>query len=134
MKKTVVLYVRESYHAGAEESLERQKEKLKAFCKQKSYSVIDVVSVIGSRQDSISVFKQAIERAKNTESNTLLMSSSNRIVGTASELKTVVDIIKDSGVSIATMDGSYERVQLYGTSPEALVAVTLYNGLDVESK
>lgn len=123
--KSVVLYVRESNHAGADVSLEKQKEKLKAFCEQQGYVVADEVSTIGSRQDSLTALKQAIECAKNTEDKTLLMASTNRVVGTVSEMETVADLIKDSGVSIATMDGSFEKVQRYGASPSMLIATTL---------
>lgn len=127
MEKTVLLYVRESNHSGAEEALERQKEKLEAFCEQQGYAVSDVVSTIGSRQDSLTALEQAIECAKNTEGKTLLMASTNRVVGTVSEMETVANLIKNSGVSIVTMDGSYEHLQLYATSTEALIAETLYN-------
>ena len=123
--KSVVLFVRESNHAGADASLEKQKEKLKAFCEQQGYVVADEVSTIGSRQDSLTALKQAIECAKNTEGKTLLMASTNRVVGTYKELATVTELIEGAGVTIATMDGSFEEVQRCGVSPSMLIATTL---------
>jgi DNA invertase Pin-like site-specific DNA recombinase len=137
MKKSVVIYARESNHAGAEGTLERQKENLKAFCQQKGYAIADEISTIGSRQDSLSALKEAIESAKNTEGKTLLMVSSNRVAGTISEMETIADLIEESGVNIATMDGSYELVQKHGATPTMLIANTLAaidNELDEEDE
>lgn len=125
MKKTVTLYVRESNHVGAKEALEKQKEKLKAFCDQQGYVVADEVSTIGSRQDSLTALKQAIECAKNTEDKTLLMASTNRVVGTYNELTAVTELIECAGVTIATMDGSFEEIQRFGASPSMMIATTL---------
>ena len=124
-EESVVIYVRESNHSGAEEFLEKQKERLKAFCEQNNYVVADEVATIGNRADSMAALKQAIEYAKNTEGKTLLMASSNRVVGTISEMETVANLIDESGVTIKTMDGSYEFVKKFGTSPEMLIANTL---------
>ena len=123
--QSVVIYARESKHAGAEESLERQKESLKAYCEQNGYVVADEVATIGNRQDSMCVLKEAIERAKNTEGKTLFMSSTNRVVGTHKEITVVTDLIESAGVTIATMDGSFEHIQKYGVSVESLIASTL---------
>lgn len=123
--KSVVLYVRESNHANADAALERQKEKLKAFCEQKGYVVADEVSTIGSRQDSLIALKEAIECANNIEGKTLLMASSNRVVGTLNEVTAVTELLENAGVTIATMDGSFEDVQRYGASPSMLIVNTL---------
>lgn len=123
--KSVVLYVRESNHVGAKEALEKQKEKLKAFCDQQGYVVADEVSTIGSRKDSLIALKEAIECAKNIEGKTLLMASSNRVVGTLNEVTAVAELLENAGVTIATMDGSFEEVQRCGVSPSMLIATTL---------
>ena len=120
-----MIYARESKHAGAEESLERQKDRLKAFCEQNGYVVADEVVTIGNRQDSMCALKEAIERAKNTESKTLFMASTNRVVGTHKEITEVTDLIESAGVTIATMDGSFEYIQKYGVSFESLIASTI---------
>ncbi len=125
MKQPVVIYARESNHTGADECLEKQKDRLKAYCEQNGYAVADEVSTIGNRQDSLSALKKAIECAKNTDGKTLLMASTNRVVGTHKELTEVSALIESAGVTIATMDGSFEDVQRYGASPEALIAETL---------
>lgn len=121
----VVLYARESNHEGADESLERQKERLKDFCAEKGYDIVDEVATIGSREDSLPALKKAIEYAKTTPSRTILMASSNRVVGTASELESITELMNQSGVIIHTIDGSYEMVAQYGSSPEMLIAQTL---------
>lgn len=125
IKQPVVIYARESNHAGANESLEKQKNMLKAFCEQNGYAVADEVSTIGSRQDSLAVLKKAIECAQNTDGKTLLMASTNRVVGTISEMETVTNLIEKSGVTIKTMDGSFEDVQKYGVSTLALITETM---------
>lgn len=121
----VVTYARESNHAGAGESLEMQKAKLRAFCEKNNYVVVDEVATIGNRQDSMCALKEAIERAKNTESKTLFMASTNRVVGTHKEITEVTDLIESAGVTIATMDGSFEYIQKYGVSFESLIASTI---------
>ena len=127
--KKILIYMRESNHPGAEEALERQRERLKAFSEQKGYVVVDEIATIGNRQDSLSALKQAIELAKNIEDKTLLMASTNRVVGTKKELIAVTELIESAGVTIATMDDSFESVQKYGTSDLGLVADTL-SGMD----
>ena len=124
-KKSVVMYVRESKHQGAEEASERQRERLKSFCEQKGYVVVDEISAIGSRQDSLFALKQAIELAKDIEGKTLLMASTNRVVGTLKELTEVTELIESSGVTVATMDGSFEFEQKFGASPSSLITATL---------
>ena len=121
----VVLYARESNHEGADESLERQKEKLKDFCAEKGYDIADEVAIIGSREESLPALKKAIEFAQATPSRTILMASSNRVVGTASEMESIAELVNKSGVIIHTMDGSYEYADQYHTTPEAIMASTL---------
>ena len=121
----VVLYARESNHEGADESLERQKEKLKDFCAEKGYDIADEVAIIGSREESLPALKKAIEFAQATPSRTILMASSNRVVGTTSEMESIAELIDKSGVKIHTMDGSYEYADRYHTTPEAIMASTL---------
>ena len=129
----VVLYARESDHEGADELLERQKEKLKDFCAEKGYDIADEVATIGSREDSIPALKKAIEYAQATPSRTILMVSSNRVVGTTSEMESIAELIDKSGVKIHTMDGSYEYAERYHTTPEAIMASTLA-GFDTENE
>lgn len=109
--KSVVLYVRESNHCGAEESLRKQKERLKEYCKQNGYIVANEVANIGSRADSLDSLKQAIEYANNIESKTVLMVTSNRVIGTVSELEVVSELIEKNGVKIKTLDSSYENAE-----------------------
>ena len=123
--QSVVVYARESKHAGAEESLEKQKEKLRAFCKQNGHDIFGEIAFVENRQDSMHYLKLAIELAKNTEGKTLLMASSNRVAGTHKEITEITDLIESAGVKIATMDGSYEYIQKYGVSFESLIASTL---------
>ena len=123
--QSVVLYARESKHAGAEESLERQKEKLRAFCEQSGHDIFAEIAAVENRQDSMHYLKLAIELAKNTEGKTLLMASSDRVAGTHEEITKVTDLIESAGVTIVTMDGSYEHIQKYGVSFESLIASTL---------
>lgn len=110
-EKNVVMYARESNHPGAEEALERQRELLRAFSKQNGYIVAHEITSIGSRQDSMCALKEAIELAKNIEGKTLLMASTNRVVGTIDELTKVNELIENAGVSISTMDGEYEHIK-----------------------
>ena len=123
--QSVVIYARESKHAGAEESLERQKEKLRAFCEQNGHDIFGEIAFVENRQDSMHYLKLAIELAKNTEGKTLLMASSDRVVGTHDDLTKVSYLIESAGVKVATMDGSFEHIQQCGVSFESLIASTL---------
>lgn len=131
MKQPVVIYARESNHTGADQCLEKQKDRLKAYCEQNGYVVADEVSTIGNRQDSLTALKEAIECAKNTDGKKMLMASTSRVVGTYKELTEVSELIKSAGVTIATMDGSFEDIQKYGASTAALIAENL-SAIDAE--
>ena len=129
VNKSVVIYARESNHAGADESLKRQKEMLKVFCERKGYAVVSEVSTIGSREDSLNALKEAIECAKNTDGKTLLMVSTNRVIGTVKEITAVTELIESAGVKITTIDGSSEFVKKYGVSGSELIYDTLIGGM-----
>lgn len=92
----------------------------------KGFVIADEVSTIGSRQDSLFALKQAIERAKETEDKILLISASNRVVGTPEEVAEIAKLIDESGVIMLTeKEGSYERVELYSESLEMQIANTI---------
>lgn len=124
-REPITIFVRESNHAGADESLQRQSERLATYCEVNGYLIYDEFSVIGSRQDSLSALREAIECAKETESKAILMASSNRVVGTREELEVINEMLNDAGVTIVTMDGSYEQLQKYGVSGIELFQSTL---------
>ena len=136
-REPITLFVRESDHPGANESLQKQSERLAAYCETNGYLIYDKFTVIGSRQDSIAALRDAIECAKETKSKALLMASANRVVGTRSELEAVTKLLDDAGVTIITMDRSYENAAQYHMSPEGLIAMTLadaYNEDDADNK
>lgn len=124
-RKPITVFVRESNHNGAEEALQKQSERLTTYCEANGYLVYDEFTVIGSRQDSLEALREAIECAKETESKTILMASSNRVVGTREELEAINELLNDAGVTIITMDGSYEQLQKYGVFGTGLVESTL---------
>ena len=124
-REPITIFVRESNHAGADESLQRQSERLATYCEANGYLIYDEFSVIGSRQDSLSALREAIECAKETKSKAILMASSNRVVGTREELEAINEMLNDAGVTIVTMDGSYEQLQKYGVSGIELIQSTL---------
>ncbi len=128
--KTVVVYARESNHEGTDGSLERQKERLEDFCAEKGYDIANEVASIGSREDSLPALKKLIEYPQTTPSRTILMASSNRVVGTSSELESITELVNQSGVIIHTMDRSYEAVAKHGLSPEMLITQTLADAAD----
>lgn len=105
--------------------MEKQKERVKAFCKQKGYTVTDEIATVGSREDSLSALKEAIESAKNTDSKILLMASTNRVVGTVKETTEITELIESAGVKIITLDGSFEAVGKYGISYSSLIESSL---------
>ena len=121
----ITIFVRESNHNGADGALQKQSERLAAYCEANGYLVYDEFSVIGSRQESLDALREAIECAKETESKAILMASSNRVVGTREELEAITELLNDAGVTIVTMDGSYEQLQRYGVSASALIESTL---------
>ena len=124
-QNSVVLYLRSSNHSHPNEALYRQKQALTAYCEANGYKVADEIFAVGSRQQSLPMLHRAIDCAKNTEGKTLMMQSSKIVVGTFAELNEITDLIEESGVTIKTVDGSYENAVQYGMSPEALIAQTL---------
>ena len=124
-QKSVVLYLRASNHSHPNEALYRQRQQLTAYCEANGYNVADEILAVGNRQQSLPMLRKAIDCAKNTEDKTLMMQSSKIVVGTFAELNEITGLIEESGVTIKTVDGSYENAVQYGMSPEALIAQTL---------
>ena len=105
--KKVAIYVRESNHSNAENAALMQNEKIKKFCEQKGYEVCDSVTAIGSRETGNPMLMKMIKSAKEKGIETVVMASTNRVVGTVEELKEIKEVFDDSGVAIETLDGSH---------------------------
>ena len=117
----VVLYIRESNHNNAEAAIKRQRDRLNDFCKSNGYEIYDSVYSKDSRQGSWNSFMKAIERAKETKDKTIVMVSTNRIIGTRDDLVAVESVIKEAGITIKTLDGKYEDLKKNNFDTETLI-------------
>jgi|GEM_PF-6235381 len=61
----------------------------------------------------MTVLKQTIECAKESNEKTLLMASDRRVVGTLEKVAEIEKLIGDAVIKILTMDQLYEQVQKY---------------------
>lgn len=105
--KKVASYVRESNHRNADLGVQNQAQKVKDFCEAKGYEICDSASVVGDRKTGTPVLMELLKSAKEKEIETVVMVSTNRIVGTVEELTEIKKAFDDSGVAIEAIDGSH---------------------------
>lgn len=117
----VVLYIRESIHKNADEAMQRQRDSLNIFCQSNGYEVHDLICSNDSRQGSWNSFMKAIERAKETKEKTIVMVSTNRIIGTKDDLSAVEAAIEEADVTIRTLDGKFENIKKNKFDSESLI-------------
>lgn len=106
--KNVMVYVRESNHAGAEEAAGKQAQLVREFCEKNGYSVCDKKQIVGSRQTAMPEFLELLETAKQRGIDTIVMTTTNRIMGTVKDMDVIQKAIQESGVAIETLDGSHD--------------------------
>ena len=104
-----VIYLRESCHTLWEEGLEQQTQKLFDYCRKNHCPAIAKFVASGSRSESIDVLKRAVDFAKKNGRCTILIASVDRIAGTSVEFSDVYEMIRESRVGVASIDGSYEN-------------------------
>ena len=119
----VAIYVRESSHNDAEAAACKQAEKLKGYCEKNGYTVCNSAVVVGDRKTANPIFMDLLKSAKEKDVAKIVMASSNRIVGTVDELIEIKKAIEKAGVTIETLDRSYEN----GFDEKMLVASFLAN-------
>jgi len=105
--KKVASYVRESNHRNADLGVQNQAQKVKDFCEAKGYEICDSASVVGDRKTGTPVLMELLKSAKEKEIETVVMVSTNRIVGTVEELTEIKKAFDDSGVAIEAIDDSH---------------------------
>lgn len=116
--ENVVTFVRVSTHNNAKNALCEQTEKVSKFCEARGFHISDSVSVVGNREQGSEQLIELLKSAKEKGIRKIVMVSTNRIVGTVSELQEVKKALDESDISIVTMDGSYE----YGLGPDFVLA------------
>ena len=114
----VAVYVRVSDHNEAAQSVPVQSMKIEEYCKAHGYKVCDSALTLGSREQSYPFLKNLLQSAAEKGISKVVMASANRIVGSVEELKAISAAIDESGVTIETLDGTYEDLP----ASKALVA------------
>lgn len=104
----VAVYVRVSDHNEAAQSVLVQSMKIEEYCKAHDYKVCDSALTVGSREQAYPLLKNLLQSAAEKGISKVVMASTNRIVGSVEELEAVTAAIDESGVTIETLDGSYE--------------------------
>ena len=104
----VAVYVRVSDHNEAARSVLVQSMKIEEYCKAHDYKVCDSALTVGSREQAYPLLKNLLQSAAEKGISKVVMASTNRIVGSVEELEAVTAAIDESGVTIETLDGSYE--------------------------
>lgn len=105
--KKVATYCRVSLRNNSELALAKQQEQLKAYCESKGYIVAHTDKVVGDRKLGNEMFLRCLLDAKDKGVDTIVMASTNRIVGTADEMLKVAEAYEAAGVTIETLDGSH---------------------------
>ena len=104
----VAVYVRVSDHNEAAQSVLVQSMKIEEYCKAHDYKVCDSALTVGSREQAYPLLKNLLQSAAEKGISKVVMASANRIVGSVDELEAITAAIDESGVTIETMDGTYE--------------------------
>ena len=112
----VAIYVRESNHPNAQDTIRKQEQKVSDYCKTKGYSVCDTASIIGDRKEGFPVLMELLQNAKSNGIEKIVMASTNRVVGEVDEISAVNDAFESSEVVLETIDGSHDAM----TSPELI--------------
>ena len=107
--ENVATYVRVSCHSNAENAARNQAKRVNDYCEAKGYLVNDSAMVIGDRKMAYPMLMNLLKTAKEKGIQKIVMASSNRIVGTIQELQEIQKAFEESGVTIETLDGSYEH-------------------------
>ena len=109
----VAIYVRQSNHSNAAETLEKQKAEVTEYCSSNGFEVCDTVGGIGDRLQGFAQFIDMIKNAKEKGFDKIVMKSTNRLVATTEEYaqlkeelaKEGIDL-DDLGIEIIAMDGT----------------------------
>ena len=105
--KKVATYCRVSIHNNSDQALEKQQERVTEYCEKKGYEVADSFCITGDRATGLAMFLNCIQTAKESGVDTIVMASTNRIVGSVEEMEKVRKVYETSGVALETMDGSH---------------------------
>ena len=114
----VAIYVRQSNHSNAAETLEKQKAEVTEYCSSNGFEVCDTVGGIGDRLQGFAQFIDMIKNAKEKGFDEIVMKSTNRLVATTEEYaqlkeelaKEGIDL-DDLGIEIIAMDGTQNALQ-----------------------
>ena len=114
----VAIYVRQSNHSNAAETLEKQKAEVTEYCSSNGFEVCDTVGGIGDRLQGFAQFIDMIKNAKEKGFDKIVMKSTNRLVATTEEYaqlkeelaKEGIDL-DDLGIEIIAMDGTHNALQ-----------------------
>ena len=114
----VAIYVRQSNHSNAAETLEKQKAEVTEYCSSNGFEVCDTVGGIGDRLQGFAQFIDMIKNAKEKGFDKFVMKSTNRLVATTEEYaqlkeelaKEGIDL-DDLGIEIIAMDGTQNALQ-----------------------
>ena len=112
----VAIYVRESNHPNAQDTIRKQERKVTDYCMTKGYSVCDTASIIGDRKEGFPVLMKLLQNAKSKGIDKIVMASTNRVVGNINEISVINEAFGSSEVILETMDGSHNAL----TSPELI--------------
>ena len=106
----IAVYVRVSDHNEAAHSVLVQSMKIEEYCKAHDYNVCDSALTVGNREQSFPFLKSLLQSAAEKGFSKVVMATANRVVGTVEELEAVTAAINESGVTIETLDGTYEEL------------------------
>ena len=105
--KNVAIFIRESNHTDAETSAKAQDIRVREYCEKHGYQVCDSKVVIGDTQTAFPELLDVLRFAKEKGIDTVVMTSTKRVVLKPEEGKLVQAALQESGVTIEAMDGSH---------------------------
>lgn len=106
----VAAYVRVSSHPNSAHSVLVQSMRIEEYCKTHDYRICESALTVGDRKRAYPILTSLLQSAREKGINKVVMASANRIIGSVEEIEEVRSAIDASGVTIETLDGTYEEL------------------------
>lgn len=106
----VAAYVRVSSHPNSAHSVLVQSMRIEEYCKAHDYRICESALTVGDRKRAYPILTSLLQSAREKGINKVVMASANRIIGSVEEIEEVRSAIDASGVTIETLDGTYEEL------------------------
>lgn len=104
----VATYVRASFHNNAFFTIRSQHEQIEKYCKAHGYKIAHSALAMGNRNSALPVLHNLLHSAAEKGITKVVMVTANRVCGSLEEIEEVNAALNASGMTIETLDSTYE--------------------------